>query len=252
MAEGEGWVEEVTKENLDQFKPILREASESDASAGPGAGGQGQTGDAGADASEPNGTSLPEGLFDGERFPVTVGRNRPTRTSRPTRQSDRQQQEDEAPAPAGGPTGATAGRGPLLWRKPSLSATDAQRQTGHPTGSMRLTQAEWRVGGSVIDQTSYFRNDVFGNLDWEVGSRDPYREDAEAQFELTVRGSTLGQHELLITDKPSGEAGQGNYTTALHWRGLVERIRRLNVEGEPFELYGPPPGQDEPFFIVIG
>lgn len=246
MAEGEGFAHEVTEDNLEQFAAILRETST------PGrpedAGGTENTtgGDTGHERPpERANAALPDGLFDGDPFRVELGRDRPTRRT-PTRGRDEAEDAEETEEAAAGP------HGPLLWRKPSLSATDAQRQTGHRTGSMRLTQAGWKIDGTVIDQTAYFREDVFGDLDWGVGSEDPYREDARAMFNITVRGRSLGTHELRITHKPSGEAGQGNYTTSLHWEEVSELIRELDVEGDRFELYGPPPGEREPFFVVIG
>lgn len=50
--------------------------------------------------------------------------------------------------------------GELLWQKTNLPASDVQRQKGNVTGGLRLVQAKWKVLGSFIDQTTYFRNDI--------------------------------------------------------------------------------------------
>ena len=55
----------------------------------------------------------------------------------------------------------------------------------------------------------------------------------------------------MISHKPSGEAGQHNYTTILHWGDLAETIRQLNLVGKTFKLYSPPEGQAEPFLVEV-
>jgi hypothetical protein len=70
-------------------------------------------------------------------------------------------------------------------------------------------------------------------------------------FHVQILGTDYGLHELSISHKPSGEAGQGNYTTMLHWKDLGEIVRDMNLIGKTFKLYAPPHGQTEPFFIEI-
>lgn len=148
------------------------------------------------------------------------------------------------------PKAAELRRGSILWRK-KLAATDAQRQPGHATGGMRLTQAKWKVGGGKIDQTEYFRYIVFGNLPWTLKKQRPVVEAASASFEITVLGESLGTHRLEVSHKPSGEAGQGNYTSLLHWKALSKKIRSANLVGKTFSLYAPAKGTAEPYFIDI-
>lgn len=139
----------------------------------------------------------------------------------------------------------------LLWQKTNLPATDVQSQRGNPTGGLRLVQAKWRVSGNFIDQTTYFRNDLFGHLIWSAWKTRPYSEKAETHFDVYIFGKSYGVHELMISHKPSGEAGQHNYTTILHWGELAETIRQLNLVGKTFNLYAPPDGQTEPFIIEV-
>lgn len=156
------------------------------------------------------------------------------------------------PAAAAAPSaGAVGARGPLLWEK-TLTPTDAQRQPGHVTSEVRLTQAGWKVGGKMIDQRTYFRKTLFGGFNWNKTKTRPYvREQAPVRFDITLLGKNIGVHRLLVSDKPSGEAGQGNYTSALHWGNLRATIRAANVQGKTLKLYGPPQGSTEPFFIEI-
>lgn len=141
--------------------------------------------------------------------------------------------------------------GELLWQKTKLPASDVQRQSGNVTGGLRLTQAGWKVSGNSIGQTVYFRNDVFGHLAWSVWKEKPYSEKAEANFDIYLLGKSYGIRQLLISHKPSGEAGQHNYTTILHWSDLAETVRQLNLVGKTFNLYAPPNGQTEPFVIEV-
>ena len=149
-------------------------------------------------------------------------------------------------------TSSASNLGELLWQKTKLPASDVQRQSGNVTGGLRLTQAGWEVAENLIDQTTYFRNDVFGHLIWSTWKTKPYSEKAETSFDIYILGKSYGVHGLMISHKPSGEAKQHNYTTILHWGELAETIRQLNLVGKTFNLYSPPEGQTtEPFIIEI-
>lgn len=145
----------------------------------------------------------------------------------------------------------TPNMGRLLWQKTKLPASDVQRQTGNVIGGLRLTKAGWEVGGNLIDQTTYFRKDVFGNLSWSAWKTKPYSEKTEAAFDVYLLGKSYGIHKLMISHKPSGEAGQHNYTTILHWGDLAETIRQLNLIGKTFKLYSPLEGRAGLFYIEI-
>jgi hypothetical protein len=144
-------------------------------------------------------------------------------------------------------------RGDLLWKKKALPASDVQRQPGNPTGGVRLTQAGWEVKGKRIDQTTYFKDEVFGKQEWHLVA---YRQaqpqsDTHVLFSVEILGHDYGIHTLRVSHKPSGEAGQGNYTTMLHWGELAETIHNLDLVARTFRLYAPPRGQSQPFFIEI-
>lgn len=148
----------------------------------------------------------------------------------------------------GGP--ATAARIPkaqksLVWRK-SLSASDAvSPQVGsNSVGGVRLTQARFEVNGRRIDQTTYFRN-LFKRSHWkpEAGGRGG-QEHAIVPIHLFIKGNDFGIRDFEISHKPSGEAGQGNYTTILRWgRELSPTIREQSLTGATFSLYEVPDGE---------
>lgn len=68
--------------------------------------------------------------------------------------------------PSFGPPSAIPIYGQLVWLKPKLPASDLQLNAGHAPGVLRLTQAGYQVNGAVIDQTIYFRSQVFSALNW--------------------------------------------------------------------------------------
>ena len=143
--------------------------------------------------------------------------------------------------------------GPLLWKKTDLPASDVQsaKLGTHPTGGLRLTQASWEVDGGTIDQTEYFREIPFGGFDWRLERTSPRVEVTKVLFNVRIMGNDAGQYLLQIRHKPSGEAGQGNYTTSLSWGELGEVIRDSDLKGKTFSLHAPAKRQKEPFYIEI-
>jgi hypothetical protein len=233
---GQGFARRVTPETLEMFAPLLRSQTARSANSED------------PDLPDDDGLTSPAvtaalELFTGEQIPL---RHR----WHVSAQGQAQNHSDGSPTVAGlfvHDQHVPA----LLWRKPRLAASDVQSQRGNPTGGVRLTQARFRTTAGLIDQTSYFRNDVFAELEWRVGKQQPFREDAVAVFSIHIRGVDYGEHRLRISHKPSGEAGQNNYTTILHWGELGELVRDLGLAGADLRLYSPPPNKTEPFLLVI-
>ena len=132
--------------------------------------------------------------------------------------------EPELPEPEGEqviPGVAPRPEGVLVWRK-KLTSSDAlqvREGTAH-VGGVRLTQARFEnPPGQRIDQTSYFRS-LLADYHWEheVGrSRSIDQEHTFVPMRIIIRGTDYGIHNFEISHKPSGEAGQNNYTTILRW-----------------------------------
>lgn len=143
--------------------------------------------------------------------------------------------------------------GNLLWEKPNLPRGDLQllrANQGHATGVLRLTQARFNLNGVRIDQTTYFRNDVFGGLQWATDTSDPEKEIAHTYFTVITGGNFRGTFNLKLSHKPTWESGQGNYTTALHWGDAKPSIQQENLVGRKLGLYQPA-GRGDPFVIII-
>lgn len=152
--------------------------------------------------------------------------------------------QELAPRPEGGL---------LLWRK-TLPQTDALQvpEGTHHVGGVRLTQARFEnPPGHRIDQTTYFRN-LFRDYQWEHeggGHRD--QEHTFVPMRVFIRGRDYGIRNFEISHKPSGEAGQANYTTILRWgRDFTPTITRLNVTDAVLSLYETPDA-DAPFLLEL-
>lgn len=130
--------------------------------------------------------------------------------------------------------------GILVWRKklPQTDALQVNEGSNH-VGGVRLTQAKFEnPPGHRIDQTTYFRQ-IFSDYPWEPELRG--RSNQEHTFvpmRIIVRGRDYGVRNFEISHKPSGEAGQDNYTTILRWgREFNPIVFQENLTNTIFSLY---------------
>ena len=236
---GSGYTRRVTKAALEQFKRFLRTGSEPAAQPQPNASGDDDPSVEfpTADAQSPFGVGNPLAIPSPLRsHPQGVDRQQLTRPSEPS--------------PSQAPTfdAQSLTTGTLLWQK-SLSATDAQRQAGNVTGDLRLTQAGFQVGGHTIDQTTYFREEVFTGANWVD---EGLSEVADFTFVVTVFGQYLGTYALRVSHKPSGEVMQGNYTTNIRWGPISDQLRnQFDVTGANLELRIMNESDSAQFAIII-
>jgi len=133
-------------------------------------------------------------------------------------------------------------QGTLVWRKrlPRTDALQVDPGTAH-VGGVRLTQARFENPlGHRINQTTYFR-ELFADYVWEPETgrhRDTDQEHTFIPMRIVIRGMDYGVHNFEISHKPSGEAGQDNYTTILRWgRAFNPIIQGANVTGAVLSLY---------------
>lgn len=142
--------------------------------------------------------------------------------------------------------------GRLVWRKSNLPKSDilyAEAGT-NPTGGLRLTQARFQIDGDTIDQTTYFRNDLWGEFQWREVSADPQVFVATIPFDISILGTYSGQFNLDVRHKPSGVAGQGNYTTSISWGAASNRIKENDLRGRTLSIYAPS-NEEASYSIVI-
>lgn len=143
-----------------------------------------------------------------------------------------------ATTPASGVPASTPIYGQLVWSKPSLPRSDLQLNPGHAPGVLRLTQAKYKVSGTIIDQTTYFRNQVFSLVNWTYNPT-AQKDEAVALTSLIIAGVYVGDFDMPLSHKPAWAAGQGNYTTGLHWANATSHIKQPGLVGRTLKLYQP-------------
>lgn len=145
------------------------------------------------------------------------------------------------PVAGGGQTTVSAPPtfGQLVWVKPNLPSSDLQLNQGsNVPGVLRLTQAGYQVNGQTIDQKTYFRNQVFAQLNWTYDAAKQ-KDVADVPISLVIAGVYVGDFDLSLSHKPAWAAGQGNYTTGLHWGGATGHIKQQGLRGRDLRLYEP-------------
>ena len=143
-------------------------------------------------------------------------------------------------------------KGKLVWTRKKLPSSSVQggRLGTNPTGGLRLVQDDFMVSGHKIDQTSYFRHVLFDKFEWHKIRKSPFVEATKVLFDVSILNEYKGTFELEIRHKPSGESGQGNYTTSVSWGELGETIGEANLTGYRLDLYSPK-RKNKPFQLVI-
>ena len=129
----------------------------------------------------------------------------------------------------------------LVWESKELTERDLNIPTGantNRTGSMYFKKGLM----DSIDQRHYFRDVVFGDLDWQP---DPspskhHLERAEAAFEIVIKGVSHGIHLLRLThnsrtDTPTYK--QNNAMTQVHWGEIIDLLARRVLLGELLTLH---------------
>lgn len=129
--------------------------------------------------------------------------------------------------------------GVLVWKKilTKSDASDVKNGT-HPKGQVVLSRADFEHSpGRLIDQMTYFRN-LFRDFHWEhENGKHADQEHTFARFRVVIRRRDYGVHNLEISHKPSGEAGQRNSPTVLRWGGTLNPIiKKLGLTGATLSL----------------
>lgn len=121
------------------------------------------------------------------------------------------------------------------WGK-KLSDSDAQRKkTGNQRGAITLVQGDYR---GKIDQTTYFRNDLFVNQAWQTGTANTGQpiERTTVPMNVTIDGTYHGTMDFLVTNGTSRESSQNNYTSELHIEPIGALIRQNNISGKHLDI----------------
>jgi HKD family nuclease len=131
----------------------------------------------------------------------------------------------------------------LVWESKELKERDLNIPSGkgtNPTGSMLFNKGNFE---DIDDQRTYFRNNVFNDLDWvqDDNPRTAHYERSIASFHFLIRGLYYGIYELKLshnTDTNSKSFHQSNSMTQIHWGEQAKKfIADSNLLGEIMELY---------------
>lgn len=108
----------------------------------------------------------------------------------------------------------------------STAAQQVKSKRSHPTGNLRLSQAD-----APVNHTRYFRNDFFGGLPWTPRENMESELEVYVGFQTWIDGKDLGIQELRISHNPQRISGQGNVPTILHWGAISSLLRETNYVG---------------------
>ena len=114
-----------------------------------------------------------------------------------------------------------------------LPKSDAQQLGGRssPTNTMTLVRY-----AHPIDAASYFRDELFGAVQWHVaatrGRLEQPREVASVEFTVFIEGAEFGRLFLEIRHTPGYDADQGNRITELAWGELGAYLRTNDHAGD--------------------
>lgn len=96
------------------------------------------------------------------------------------------------------------------------------------TGNLRLSQAGYTVDGVSIEQTTYFRDTVFGQCDWETTEKGG---KTQINVEVVIDSEIKGEYDLKVTHELHRETNQDNVTTILHWKNAMPVLEENNITG---------------------
>lgn len=140
----------------------------------------------------------------------------------------------------------------LVWQKLKLSNSDAQKVPSGTaiTGNLKLAQARFKLGNTLIDQKTYFRNQVFNNLKWvKTKPQSNTYEEAFGVFDITISGKSIGKFTLKLSHDSFRIAAQGNTPTWLHWgHSVIPVLQKNDLSGKILNLYE----TNQDFLIEIG
>jgi hypothetical protein len=126
----------------------------------------------------------------------------------------------------------------VVWESKGLTERDLNIPKGvntHVTGSINLDKG---LLDAPVDHRHYFRDKVFGGLNWSVKSSTV--DEAYATFQLVIKGVSYGEFELRVahsTSTTSTSYLQNNAMTRLSWGAGREHVARADLIGRTLILH---------------
>ena len=162
-------------------------------------------------------------------IPAPGGKPTPSAKTKPTEAGDTRGAGVSGTNRSGRPKPRSSVAVAKRWFK-KMRATDAQRPpkpNSNVTGNLRLSQAR-----HPIDWTTYFRDDFFDCATWIPELSKPTEEYCLLDFDVSIRGKSLGVHSLRVDHLPSRMASQSNVPTVLKWGDLSASLRKVDHVGD--------------------
>ncbi len=103
----------------------------------------------------------------------------------------------------------------------------------NPKGEMSLGKGQYKE----IDQFTYFRNNIFKELNWEINAKGD--EESVAYFTVIICGMNYGEYKLKLLHKRKGMEAyqQNNYVTSIKWGEISYLIKNEKLIGRELFLY---------------
>lgn len=143
-----------------------------------------------------------------------------------------QQTPGASPQPKAPPKSAAAD----YWGK-TLSSSDAGRKNrGTARGSIPLSQGDLR---GTIDQSKYFREELFGQLTWEPSTTRTGKptEITTVPMHVTIDGTYHHVLAFKVTDEQSRLQGEKNLPTSqLHVAPITSVLEKVDVTGMHLDI----------------
>lgn len=162
-----------------------------------------------------------------------------TPTSDPGGTSSGERGQSVAPAEEGNSGGAprtVVSPAPAAHWSKSLPRSDAQRKAaGNQSGAVALTQGDY---AGQIDQTTYFRQTLFGTESWtqEIANTGQPKEVANVPMRVSIDGVHYGELNFRISNASNRESGQNNYTAQLHLEPITALFSQSDMTGRKLEI----------------
>ena len=89
-----------------------------------------------------------------------------------------------------------------------------------------------------IDQTLYFRNDLFGQLTWTESAANTGQpiESTTVPMHVTINGTYHGVLDFKITNASNRESSQNNYTAELHVEPVTPIFKQTNMSQRHLDI----------------
>ena len=129
----------------------------------------------------------------------------------------------------------------LVWQSNPLTRRALNIPTGdstNPTGSMFFTKGQT----ADIDQRHYFREEVFGALDWhnDITPGKKHLERSKGKFRIVIKNVNYDIFEMSLTHDSRTESAtyiQKNSVTQLHWGDVKRLVAREDLLDRTMSLY---------------